>query len=131
VGKHDINAFLGAGTFFTGRLAFEGVVRLDGVFDGEIVSAGGTLIVGSNARVTGSVAVGRLSCGGEVAAEVAAAAKVTVTRTGRLTGSVRTPVLEVEEGGCLEGSVVMDATRPAASAPVANLPAGTLQPLEE
>ncbi len=130
MGKHDINAFLGAGTFFTGRLAFEGVVRLDGVFDGEIVS-GGTLIVGSNARVTGSVAVGRLSCGGDVAAEVAAAAKVTVTRTGRLTGSVRTPVLEVEEGGCLEGSVVMDAARPAASAPVANLPAGTLQPLEE
>ncbi|MEA4855909.1 MAG: polymer-forming cytoskeletal protein [Solidesulfovibrio sp.] len=106
MGKHDINAFLGAGTSFTGRLAFDGVVRIDGAFDGEIVS-GGTLLVGQKARIAGRIAVGRLTCGGSVAAEVTAAAKVTVTATGHLTGSVRTPVLVVEEGGGLDGEVVM------------------------
>ncbi|KAF5033079.1 hypothetical protein DSECCO2_610460 [anaerobic digester metagenome] len=69
--------------------------------------------------------------GGDGAAGVAAGAKVPVTGTGRLTGSVRTPVLEVEEGGFLEGAVVMDAARRTASAPEASLPAGTPQPLEE
>ena len=52
MGKHDINAFLGAGTSFSGRLAFCGVVRIDGEFEGEIVSAG-SLVVGENARVSG------------------------------------------------------------------------------
>jgi len=106
VGKHDINAFLGAGTFFTGRLAFEGVVRIDGVFEGEIASSG-SLVVGKNARISGRIDVGRLVCGGEVAAEVTAAAMVTVHATGRLTGSVATPSLVVEEGGSLDGRIVM------------------------
>ncbi len=106
MGKHDINAFLGAGTFFTGRLAFEGVVRIDGGFEGEITSSG-DLVVGKNARITGRISVGRLVCGGEVAAEVAAAVRVTVHATGRLTGSVTTPSLVVEEGGCLDGQIVM------------------------
>ena len=73
MGKHDINAFLGAGTSFSGRLAFCGVVRIDGEFEGEIVSAG-SLVVGENARVSGRVAVGRLVCGGQVSAEVTATA---------------------------------------------------------
>lgn len=122
MGKHDINAFLGAGTSFTGRLAFEGVVRIDGAFDGEIVSAG-TLLVGKNARIAGRVHVGRLTCGGAVAAEVTAADRVAVTATGRLTGSVRTPVLVVEEGGGLEGEVVMEPGA-AAQEPPAALAAG-------
>ncbi|WP_428564818.1 MAG: bactofilin family protein [Solidesulfovibrio sp. DCME] len=121
MGKHDINAFLGAGTSFTGRLAFDGVVRIDGDFDGEIVSAG-TLLVGQKARIAGRIAVGRLTCGGSVTAEVTAAAKVTVTATGRLTGSVRTPVLVVEEGGGLDGDVVMAAAEAVTVTPVALAP---------
>ncbi|WP_300159713.1 polymer-forming cytoskeletal protein [Solidesulfovibrio sp.] len=129
MGKHDINAFLGAGTYFTGRLVFEGVVRLDGCFDGEIASSG-TLIVGKNARLTGQVAVGRLSCGGSVTAEVTAASKVTITSTGRLTGSVRTPALVVEEGGCLDGEVVMEASAAVAAPVVESLPQGGGEPQE-
>lgn len=106
MGKHDINAFLGAGTSFVGRLAFDGVVRIDGTFEGEIVSSG-TLIVGKGARVTGRLEVGRLVCGGAVAAEVTASVLVAVHATGRLTGSVRAPAMSLEEGGRLDGEVVM------------------------
>jgi len=106
MGKHDINAFLGAGTVFRGHLAFEGVVRIDGEFDGDIESAG-MLVVGRSARVSGRVAVGQLACDGQVAAEVTASAKVVVHAAGRLEGTVRTPALVVEEGGRLDGDVVM------------------------
>lgn len=122
MGKHDINAFLGAGTSFVGRLAFGGVVRIDGEFEGEIVSAG-TLVVGRQARVAGRVAVGRLVCDGFVAAEVAATASVTVHARGRLVGSVRTPSLVVDEGGCLDGLVSMGGDE--ASAEPAALAEGT------
>lgn len=118
MGRHEINAFLGAGTSFSGRLAFEGVVRIDGDFEGEIRSTG-ALIVGKSARVSGRVDVGRLVCGGLVAAEVTASAMVTVHATGRLVGSVRTPALVVDEGGGIEGTLEMggaprEATGPAA-----------------
>jgi cytoskeletal protein CcmA (bactofilin family) len=106
VSKHDINAFLGVGTSFTGRLTFEGVVRIDGFFEGEIESAG-ALVVGKNARIAGRVDVGRLVCGGVVTAEVRASTMVTVHATGRLVGSVRTPSLVVDEGGSIDGAVEM------------------------
>ena len=106
MGKHDINAFLGVGTSFVGRLTFDGVVRIDGEFEGEIVSSG-TLVVGSQARVAGRIAVGRLVCDGFVAAEVAASASVAVHARGRVVGSVCTPSLVVDEGGRLDGLVSM------------------------
>ena len=118
VGKHDINAFLGVGTSFTGRLTFDGVVRIDGDFDGEIESAG-ALVVGKNARISGRIDVGSLVCGGMVAAEVTAATMVTVHATGRLTGSVRTPALVVDEGGSIDGMLEMREVPVASASPAA------------
>ena len=118
MGKHDINAFLGAGTAFAGRLTFAGVVRIDGAFEGEIASSG-TLVVGENARIAGRVAVGRLLCGGRVEADVTAEASVTIHSRGVLLGTVRTPALIVDEGGRLDGEVSMgrpDAAEPAPAA---------------
>lgn len=109
MGKHDINAFLGGSTSFVGRLTFAGVVRIDGEFEGEIVSSG-TLVVGREARVAGRIAVGRLVCDGFVSAEVSAVSSVAVHARGRLVGSVRTPSLTVDEGGRLDGEVCMGET---------------------
>lgn len=107
MGKHDINAFLGAGTRFHGRLAFEGVVRIDGDFEGEVTSSG-TLVVGRGARVAGTLALGQLQCGGLVTADVTVSSKVTVHASGRIVGTVRTPALVVEEGGRIDGEVAME-----------------------
>ncbi|MHC1791508.1 bactofilin family protein [Solidesulfovibrio sp.] len=120
MGKHDINAFLGGATSFVGRLTFGGVVRIDGEFDGEILSSG-TLVVGSQARVTGRIEVGRLVCDGFVSAEVSAATSVAIHARGRLSGSVYTPSLTVDEGGRLDGAVRMGEAAEAAPA----LAAGT------
>lgn len=114
MGKHDINAFLGAGTSFCGRLTFEGVVRIDGAFEGDVVSTG-TLVVGRGARVVGTLALGELQCDGLVTAEVTATAKVVVHASGRLLGTVRTPALVVEEGGRLDGEVCMEPATTAAA----------------
>lgn len=107
MGKHDINAFLGAGTSFCGRLTFEGVVRIDGAFEGDVVSTG-TLVVGRGARVSGTLTLGELQCDGLVTATVTAASKVVVHPSGRVQGTVRTPALVVEEGGSLDGEVCME-----------------------
>ena len=121
VGKHDINAFLGAGTSFVGRLAFGGEVRIDGHFEGEIVSSG-TLVVGRQARVSGRIEVARLVCDGLVAADVAASGSVTVHACGWLNGTLRTPTLSVAEGGRVDGPVSMETSE---ETPLAALASGS------
>jgi cytoskeletal protein CcmA (bactofilin family) len=110
MGKNEFNAFLGGGTSYQGRLTFHGVVRIDGEFDGEIISDG-TLMVGKDARVSGVLQVARLFCGGLVEAEVAASGTVVLHKSGVFRGELRTPALVVEDGAKIEGRVVMGQTQ--------------------
>ncbi len=115
MGKHEINAFLGKGVTFEGRLEFAGIVRIDGVFSGE-VETGGTLVVGPEAVVTGRLDVGELSCSGKVDAEVSALRKVVLHKTAVFSGNVRVPALVIEEGARMEGMVAMGAESESATA---------------
>ena len=108
--KDEINAFLGVGTAYEGKLHFQGAVRIDGGFTGEIVSDG-TLIVGKDAQVRGQINVGQLILSGHLQGEVTAAKKVMLHKTANLVGSLSTPVLGIEEGAVLEGQVAMGSSR--------------------
>jgi len=104
--RDEINAFLGSGTVYTGTLNFQGSVRIDGTFTGEVNSEG-TLIIGKDAHVKGQLNVGQLVLSGNVEGEVAAKQKVVLHKTANFVGSLTAPVLVVEEGGKLEGQVSM------------------------
>ncbi|OIQ50252.1 Polymer-forming cytoskeletal [Pseudodesulfovibrio hydrargyri] len=113
--RDEINAFLGAGTNYHGKLHFQGAVRIDGNFQGEVVSEG-TLVIGQDAVVEGQVQVGQLVLSGRIKGEVEAKNKVVLHKTANLQGNIRTPVLVVEEGAVLEGQLVMGSLDTAASA---------------
>lgn len=104
--KDEINAFLGAGTNYHGRLHFQGAVRIDGNFQGEVESDG-TLVIGQEAVVEGQIKVGQLVLSGRIRGEVSARDKVVLHKTADLQGDIRTPVLVVEEGAVLEGKLTM------------------------
>ena len=104
--RDEINAFLGAGTNYQGKLHFQGAVRIDGNFQGEVVSDG-TLVVGQEAVVEGQIKVGQLVLSGNIQGEVEAKNKVVLHKTANLQGNIRTPVLVVEEGAVLEGQLLM------------------------
>ncbi|WP_041720357.1 bactofilin family protein [Pseudodesulfovibrio piezophilus] len=104
--RDEINAFLGAGTNYQGKLHFQGAVRIDGNFRGEVVSDG-TLVVGQEAVVEGLIRVGQLVLSGNIQGEVEAATKVVLHKTANLQGNIKTPVLVVEEGAVLEGQLDM------------------------
>ena len=99
--REEINAFLGAGTVYQGKLTFQGAVRVDGVFSGEIVSDG-ALIAGKDAVIEARLDVGELILSGTFTGQVFAKRRVTV-----LTGTVVSPALVVEEGAVIEGDVHM------------------------
>jgi len=110
--KEEINAFLGAGTVYQGRLSFQGAVRIDGSFSGEVHSDG-SLIVGKDAVIEGLLDIGELLLSGRFSGEVQAKRRVTIHRTGIMQGVLYTPAMVMEEGGLLDGKIVMQGSPPA------------------
>ena len=99
----DVEAFLGKNTSFEGKMAFEGMARLDGKFNGE-VSSGDFLFIGEHADIDAKINVGTLVVDGKVNGNVSATSKVAIHTTGELYGTISTPALVIEEGGLFEGS---------------------------
>lgn len=105
-----VTGFLGSQTEFTGKLSFSGVVHLDGVFDGEIISRG-TLVVGSDSVVTARIHSAVLKISGEVHGDLTATEKIELYPPAKVYGNIRTPILVVEEGVLFEGSCSMSAVQ--------------------
>jgi cytoskeletal protein CcmA (bactofilin family) len=104
--RDEINAFLGSGTTYQGTLNFQGSVRIDGNFIGEVLSEG-TLVVGQEAEVQGDITVGQLVLSGKLKGDVKARERVIFHKTANFVGSLETPSLAVEEGAVMEGKVTM------------------------
>jgi len=102
----ELNAFLGVGTEYRGKLDFVGTVRIDGRFEGEI-STDGDLILGRKASITGVVRVGRLTSCGNIKGDVVVKERAVMEKTSTLNGSLNTPILVVEKGAIIEGEIVM------------------------
>jgi len=102
----ELNAFLGVGTEYRGKLDFVGTVRIDGRFEGEI-STEGDLVLGRKAHITGTVRVGRLTSCGRIDGDVVVLEHTVLEATSVLNGSLHTPVLTVERGAVIEGGVTM------------------------
>ncbi len=95
--------FLARGFEFNGTLNFDGTVRIDGVVTGAIHTKG-MLIVGEHAVIDGDVSAGTIVSGGRIHGNVTAREKVKFTSTAALAGTVKTPLLAVEEGVRLKGN---------------------------
>ena len=104
--RDDINAFLGAGTVFNGTLDFQGAVRIDGCYSGDIRSDG-ALIAGKDSKIDGKIYVGEFSLAGNFVGEVFAKRRVVIHKGGVFKGVVHSPALVVEEGAILDGTIVM------------------------
>lgn len=105
MGKDEI-AYLGSDTIYEGKLRFKGAVRIEGRFSGEIASDG-TLNVGKDAQVDGTLDVGELLLSGHFSGDVTAKRRVVVYASGVLEGHIFTPSLLTEEGGVIEGQITM------------------------
>lgn len=106
--KSEIKAFLGPGSQFEGKLVFNEIVRLDGTFRGEITSHD-TLIVGESAEIQADVQVGTLILSGRFKGNIKAKARIELRAPAQVDGTIETPVLSVEDGVALNGTVTMNA----------------------
>jgi cytoskeletal protein CcmA (bactofilin family) len=102
--KHieDTKAFLGKGAEFVGKLMFNGNVRIDGDFQGEIFGQG-SVDVGEGALVKANIAVHSVYIGGEVQGTIEVKEKINIHSTGKFIGDGRAPVFIMEEGALFDG----------------------------
>jgi len=105
----EITALLGRGTQFEGKLHFEGRVRIDGVFKGEIMSDD-TLIIGEGAEVHAEIDVSTVIVrGGIVHGNIRAKSAIEVHSPGKIVGNLHSPSLFIDRGVEFQGSCRMDA----------------------
>ncbi|HDG97020.1 MAG TPA: polymer-forming cytoskeletal family protein [Desulfobacterales bacterium] len=104
--KEEMNAFLGEGTEFEGKLSFTGSVRLDGRFKGEILSEG-TLVVGDSASIEGEIDVSEIIVSGEIKGSITASKRIEIHAPGKVFGNIQAPVVIIEEGVIFEGTCKM------------------------
>jgi cytoskeletal protein CcmA (bactofilin family) len=102
----DVIGYIGRGMAIEGVLNFEGAVRIEGAFKGDIRSSG-TLIVGEGGKVNADIHVNTAIITGEVRGRVTADKKTELSAPARVSGEIKTPTLIVLEGATFDGNVVM------------------------
>lgn len=108
-GIGEIQALLGSGSQFEGKLTFEGRVRVDGKFRGEIFSDD-VLVLGEQAEIHASIDVGTLIMrGGTLHGDVKARQLVELYAPARLYGNIEAPQLFLDKGVVFEGKCTMPA----------------------
>ncbi len=104
----EINTLLGRGSSFEGKLTFEGTVRIDGKFKGEVFSDD-VLVIGDGAYVEAEIDIGEVIIQGTVVGNIRAKRSIEILAPGRVKGDLHTPSLQVDKGVIFEGRSFMEA----------------------
>lgn len=106
------SAFLGNGSRISGKLIFEGAVRIEGNVEGEI-SAQDTLTIGETAVVNAQINGTSIIVQGKITGDITARKRLEIRAPGKVFGNVFTPSLVIHEGVVFEGQCTMSAADPA------------------
>jgi cytoskeletal protein CcmA (bactofilin family) len=121
----EITTLLGRGAVFEGKLTFEGTVRIDGRFKGEVFSDD-VLVIGDGALVEAQIEVGEVIIQGTVVGNIVAKRSIEIHAPGRVKGDLHTPSLQIDKGVIFEGRSFMEAAtqqpRPATPPPAKPAP---------
>ncbi|HWP46388.1 MAG TPA: polymer-forming cytoskeletal protein [Candidatus Limnocylindrales bacterium] len=111
VDEKELTAFLAEGTNFKGDLSFEGTVRIDGRFEGNITSKD-SLIIGENAVVDGEIVVGKIIISGKVSGNITSTGLVEINSTAQVHGNIKTGSnkLIIHEGAIFSGGCEMNSS---------------------
>ena len=112
----DVHTLLGKGSEFDGKLTFEGQVRIDGKFSGQIFTKD-TLVVGEGARVNAEINAGTVIVNGVVEGNIKATQLIELHTPGRVKGNLETPSLSIDKGVMFEGSCKMDGAKGGSQTP--------------
>jgi len=106
VPSDSVIAFFGKGVPLKGVITYSGTVRIDGSLDREIHTDGG-LIVGPEAVISAKITAGSVVSEGTITGDITATERITLLAPAVIQGSLKTPVLSMEEGVRMNGTLEM------------------------
>lgn len=106
VQNSNVETLIGASTKLTGNIEATGSVKVDGEYIGNITTKG-DIIIGQAGSVKGDLNGANVVVAGKLEGNVKAAALLHISASGRMTGDLETVNLIVEDGGVVNGRVVM------------------------
>jgi len=106
VGPGKIENVFGPSTRFEGTLTSDGNIRVDGVFEGSIETAG-NVIIGEQARVMADIKANGVQVWGAVKGNITALGRLEILSSGRVWGDIKVAALLIDEGGVLRGQCIM------------------------
>ena len=95
----------------TGDLQTAGSLRIEGRLEGSILKAD-SVVIGVGATISGDVHAREVVLGGTLTGNIHASERVELQATAVVTGDVHTVSVLVQEGGVVNGRVVMSAPAP-------------------
>ena len=104
--ESSIKAYLGSDAIFKGTLSFEGTVRIDGKFEGQ-VDTKDTLIIGETGDFIADIDAGTVICKGRMKGTILASKRIEMHPESKIIGNVHTPALNIELGAVLDGNCDM------------------------
>ncbi|MFQ5715516.1 MAG: polymer-forming cytoskeletal protein [Nitrospinales bacterium] len=102
----DFGFLLDKNTVSDGIISFQGLLQVDGKFEGEIKGPR-KLIVGETGDIVANITVGTLVIKGAVRGSVVATCKAEIHAAGRFDGAIKTPSLSIEKGALFMGKCHM------------------------
>jgi cytoskeletal protein CcmA (bactofilin family) len=126
----DLNALLGKGSEFEGKLTFEGTVRIDGKFSGEI-HTNDVLVIGEGARVQAEINAGSVVINGEVQGNIRAKTSIELHPPAKVRGNLEAPSLSIDKGVMFEGTCKMEALTQGSAKPATPMTVAGAKPFVE
>ena len=98
----EVNSTIGENSFFEGRFAVKGSLKIDGKFEGESLLVD-QLQIGPKAKVKTNIYATSVVVEGIIIGNINATKRILLLSTARVLGDLKTPELIIQDGVILEG----------------------------
>lgn len=102
-----VNSIIGAGSEFKGEFKINGLLRIDGKFQGTI-ETDGKVLIGQSGDTLADIKAKLIVIGGLVRGNIFAEDRVVLLSTGEIKGNIITPSLIMEDGVKFEGNCTIN-----------------------
>lgn len=96
------NSLIGEGSVFEGRFYVAGSLRVDGKFEGEVLTDD-NMIIGETGKVKTNIRAARVVVSGTIIGNVHANEEVRLQETGKILGNINAPNISIQNGVIAKG----------------------------
>lgn len=97
---------ISSGSDFNGTLNASGIVRIDGVFSGDM-NIDGSLIIGESGCIKGNIKAEKVTIAGKVEGNIYLEGTLELASSGRLFGDIEIKGINITDGAIFQGKCIM------------------------